>query len=88
MLARGLSRGVVEVKGSRQHNRRILEVHHKPANGVGCEGTEATTDTPVNNSLRVILARLLLKTQGATLACATGQDGSWSAVIDFPLSRS
>jgi hypothetical protein len=33
----------------------------------------------------VILARLLLEVQGATLTCKSGKDGAiWSALIQFP----
>jgi len=35
-------------------------------------------------NLSVILARLLLETQGATLTCTLGEDGAWSAAIEFP----
>jgi len=37
-----------------------------------------------NARLRIILARLLLEVQGATLTCAIGEDGCWSALIEFP----
>jgi signal transduction histidine kinase len=38
-------------------------------------------------SLPVFLARLLLETQGATLACTRTADGAWSAVIAFASSH-
>jgi signal transduction histidine kinase len=35
-------------------------------------------------SLDLILARLLLETQSATLTCTTAEDGTWAALIEFP----
>ena len=32
----------------------------------------------------IILARLLLEMQGATLVCTTADDGTWTARIEFP----
>ena len=34
-------------------------------------------------SLRVILARLLLETQGASLTTGIDETGCWSAVVEF-----
>jgi hypothetical protein len=34
--------------------------------------------------LRIILARLLLEVQGATLTCTPAADGAWTALVTFP----
>ena len=40
---------------------------------------------PLNDArLRIILARLLLEVQGATLTCTMDEDQGWSALIEFP----
>ena len=66
--------GTVEVTGKRQGGRRSLEIR---AEGVG------QASNP-HAGLRVILARLLLEVQGTRLTCRTGQDGAWTALIEFP----
>jgi hypothetical protein len=77
--------GTVQVTGQRQGGRRSLLIETSPvraqANRDGTKGREA------GNSLSVILAKLLLEAQGATLACTVGGDGCWSAVIAFPAGR-
>jgi hypothetical protein len=35
-------------------------------------------------NLGVILAKLLLETQGAKLTCSLSEDGAWAAAIEFP----
>jgi two-component system cell cycle sensor histidine kinase PleC len=42
------------------------------------------SDPLYNARLRIILARLLLEVQGATLTCAMDEDQGWSALIEFP----
>jgi signal transduction histidine kinase len=64
----------VTVTGRRQAGRRSLEISVRGAH---------RTEPAAGNSLRVILARLLLEMQGATLACTTNGD-TWAALIEFP----
>jgi len=81
----------IEVQGRRQGGRRNLEVRVAPM-GLSEGAVAADADhsgmrkgaDPQARNLRVILARLLLETQGATLTCAVGVDGSWSALVEFP----
>jgi signal transduction histidine kinase len=82
-LARAPERSVVEVEGRRREGRLILRI--RVAQRQGMKGT--MTETPVGNSLRVILARLLLQAQGATFSAELTTDGSWSAKIAFPPQR-
>jgi signal transduction histidine kinase len=66
----------VEVKGRRQGGARSLEIR--------VAGQRAGVETVVGpGSLRVILARLLLETQGATLTSAVDETGCWSATVEF-----
>jgi hypothetical protein len=67
-------KGAIAVTGRRQAGRRSVEI--KAARG---------TDRPAvaNAGLRVILARLLLEMQGATLTL-TSNDAAWTARIEFP----
>ena len=61
-----------------------IEVHASRC-GIEIRTQPHTTkpDLALPGSLPVILARLLLETQGATLACTRKADGAWSAVIKF-----
>jgi signal transduction histidine kinase len=89
-IARAAGGGAVEIAGRRQAGRRLLEICVRrgpdpsqptlPASRTGArEGSDR-----LGGSLRVILARLLLETQGATLACKPGEGGAWFAVVEFP----
>ena len=69
--------GSIEVTGKRHGGRRSLEVR---ARGISRE----KRSDPLPGRLRIILARLLLEVQGATLTCAIAEDGCWSALIEFP----
>jgi signal transduction histidine kinase len=71
-VARAPAGSAVEVIGQRQGGKRSLEI------------TIQTGSEPLGSSLRVILARLLLETQGATLTCTNGEAGHWSALIELP----
>jgi signal transduction histidine kinase len=64
--------GAVTVTGRRQAGRRSLEIRVE-------RGSAPLTTA----SLRVILARLLLEMQGATLICTTS-DATWVALVEFP----
>jgi signal transduction histidine kinase len=51
------------------------------------KGSDPTATDPIpepHARLRIILARLLLEVQGATLTCTMGEDGCWAARIEFP----
>jgi signal transduction histidine kinase len=67
--------GSVTVTGQRRGGWRRLTIQVMPARPDGRNSA---------NSLQVILARLLLQTQGATLRCETGAQGEWTAAIEFP----
>jgi hypothetical protein len=78
----------VQVTGRRRAGRQILEIR------AGAEAHPASQQPPrsdgihesdvAGRNLSVILARLLLETQGATLACTAGDDPAWAATIEFP----
>ncbi len=82
--------GAVQVVGRRRAGKRILEI----STGSGIDAAPAATPTScpegargsdlAGGSLDLILARLLLETQGATLSCTTAEDGTWTAQIEFP----
>ena len=74
-LAIAPSAGAVTVTGRRQAGVRSLEI--RVSNGSGSSALVA------GNSLRVILARLLLEMQAATLLCTTS-GGTWVAHVEFP----
>ena len=65
----------IEVKGRRLGALRSLDIL------VAGQGADVQTVGP--GSLRVILARLLLETQGASLAAGIDETGCWSAVVEF-----
>jgi signal transduction histidine kinase len=64
----------VTVTGNRQAGRRCLEITVRGSN---------RAQPSAGNSLRMILARLLLEMQGATLACSTSGE-TWEALVEFP----
>ena len=82
--------GAVTVTGQRHAGRRSLEIRVERGsdplplaaqrNGAG---TRKGSDPLAMNRLRVILARLLLEMQGATLVCTTG-GATWVALVEFP----
>ncbi|KAB2910333.1 MAG: HAMP domain-containing histidine kinase [Hyphomicrobiaceae bacterium] len=74
-LAKAPAEGRIEVRGTRRGGRRSLEI--RVADAQAAAGTEGP------GSLCLILARLLLETQGAGLACKSEDDGVWSATIEF-----
>jgi signal transduction histidine kinase len=77
-LGNGAEGGVVSVTGRRQGGRRSLEMMVERGPGsAGCDNTNPRAN------LRVILARLLLEMQGASLVCTTSME-AWTARIEFP----
>jgi hypothetical protein len=76
--------GTVEVIGKRRGGHRSLEIRAHVAQGLA---PLAHDGSDPNAGLRVILARLLLEVQGATLACRIGNDGAWVAQVVFPTRR-
>jgi hypothetical protein len=86
--------GTIEVIGKRRGGSRGLEIRMKEGSDpshqlveTGSNARRGGADPRTHASLRVILARLLLEVQGATLACQVGDDGSWAAQIEFPARR-
>jgi two-component system cell cycle sensor histidine kinase PleC len=75
-IARTPAGSVVGVRGGRRGSARSLEVR------IG-----GNTGSGTSPSLRLFLSQLLLETQGATLTTTAGEDGSWSALIEFPGKR-
>ncbi len=74
-LVKAPAEGRIEVRGGRRAGKRSLEIRvAEPHADAGAEGP---------GSLCLILARLLLEAQGATLACKVEDDGAWSATIEF-----
>jgi two-component system cell cycle sensor histidine kinase PleC len=91
--ARAPAGGVVEVKGRRRGGARSIEIRI----GNGSAPAEASEQGPsqdgqgghpypqAGSNLRVILARLLLEMQGATLSLWDNEETSlWSACVAFP----
>jgi cell cycle sensor histidine kinase DivJ len=89
--ARAPAGGIVEIVGRRRGTKRSLEIR---------TGWEANTAQPgrrafqadhgtdvAGSNLGVILARLLLESQSATLSCTMAEDGTWSALIEFPAAE-
>jgi signal transduction histidine kinase len=79
--------GAVEVLGRRRGTKRSLEIRAGQEADVSQSATGASsadhgTDIAGSN-LGVILARLLLESQSATLDCTLAEDGTWSALIEF-----
>ena len=83
--------GSIEVTGKRRGGRRSLEIRAEGVRPLAStvseeriperKGSDPIVDPHAR--LRIILARLLLEVQGATLACAIGEDGCWTARIEF-----
>ena len=74
-LGRCPADGTVTVTGRRQAGRRSVEIR--------VESGSAPLAAGSSSSLRIILARLLLEMQGATLICTDSAD-AWAARIEFP----
>ena len=88
-IARAPASGTVEVKGRRRGSARSIEIRIglEMAGRPALDG--ATTNTAehyptAGSNLRVMLARLLLEMQGATLSVWEGDAGFWSAYVAFP----
>jgi signal transduction histidine kinase len=88
----------IEVTGRRDGGQRSLEIRARRAPEMGVMGVRPLarpaafitlgrgkgSDPLYNARLRIILARLLLEVQGATLTCTMDEDEGWSALIEFP----
>jgi signal transduction histidine kinase len=80
--------GGVEVIGKRQGGRRSVTIRVERGSDPSPQRaensiTQCREGSDPDARLRVILARLLLEVQGATLACHIGEDGCWTAHIEF-----
>jgi hypothetical protein len=87
-LGRAAAGDAVTVTGRRQAGRRSLEIRvdrgSDPLGQATQQGTDGTSKgSDPQSGLRIILARLLLEMQGATLVC-TGDGEAWAARIEFP----
>lgn len=88
-LARTPAGSSVSVAGKRRAGQRSLTIRAggATASADALDDVKAVNPSaypaPEAGGLRLILARLLLETQGAVLTCTEGQDGGWTAVIDF-----
>jgi signal transduction histidine kinase len=67
-------KGTIAVTGRRQAGQRSIEIR---------AATAADRPSAAHTGLRVILARLLLEMQGATLT-VTASDAAWVARVEFP----
>jgi signal transduction histidine kinase len=92
-VARATADGTVEVRGRRRGGARSIEIKVTSASRDGGTGHQehgalaaASQDRPpTGRNLRVILARLLLEMQGATLSLwDNGEAGIWYACVAFP----
>ena len=78
--------GSIEVTGKREGGRRSLEIRAGGAGGsdpllqpsANLATANGKGSDPLPGRLRIILARLLLEVQGATLTCSITEDGCWS----------
>jgi signal transduction histidine kinase len=95
-LARATDGGAVTVTGRRQGGRRSVEIRVErgsvgwgsgPSPQAGqSDADEASKGSDPRSSLRIILARLLLEMQGASVECTAGPE-DWTARIAFPGQR-
>jgi two-component system cell cycle sensor histidine kinase PleC len=89
--ARAPDGSTVEVRGRRRGGARSIEIRivngDNETAGAAASGPAAPRSEPYpapGSSLRVILARLLVEMQGATLSLWEGDAGIWSACVAFP----
>jgi signal transduction histidine kinase len=82
--ARLAAGGTVAVIGRRRGGQRSLEIHARTAKKAASDSREGADPC---STLRVILARLLLEVQSASLTCRVDEDGGWVAQIEFPARR-
>jgi signal transduction histidine kinase len=88
-VARAQAGGAVEVKGRRRGGARSIEIRVAgpgtlPDLASAAQGRHDSADPHVaGGSLRVILARLLLEMQDATLSLFEDESGLWSACVAF-----
>jgi signal transduction histidine kinase len=87
-LRRAAQGGTVMVTGRRQAGRRSVEIRVEKGGGPLESPAERKLDaggegSDPRSSLRIILARLLLEMQGASVAC-TASPEAWVARIAFP----
>ena len=75
--------GRIDAKGRRRGNARSIELRIAGPVGAGQAGRNAYV---AGTSLRVVLARLLLEMQGATLSLWE-DESSWAACVAFPPRR-
>lgn len=90
-IARAPAGGEVEVKGRRRGGARSIEIRitngsEQSAGSIldGATNNDAGRYPLAGGSLRVMLARLLLEMQGATLSLWDDDAGFWSAYVAFP----
>jgi signal transduction histidine kinase len=80
----------VQVVGRRRAGRQTLEIRPARESQTAPRALRASRPGPehgadvAGRSLSVILAKLLLETQGASLTCTLSDDGTWAAAIEFP----
>jgi hypothetical protein len=80
----------VQVVGRRRAGRQTLEIRPAREPQTAPRALRASRPDPehgadvAGRSLSVILAKLLLETQGASLTCTLSDDGTWAAAIEFP----
>ncbi len=72
--------GRIEAKGRRRGSARSIELRIAGSSGEGQAGRDAYV---AGTTLRVVLARLLLEMQGATLSLWEDDNG-WAACVAFP----
>ena len=86
-LGHAAAAGDVTVTGKREGGRRSVEIWVDRVEARGSDplqNGDASREGPdPRSSLRVILARLLLEMQGASLVCTTSAE-AWVARIEFP----
>jgi signal transduction histidine kinase len=90
-VARAPASGTVEVRGRRRGGARSIEIRVATASEQAAGGApdavphgQGRACTPAGSNLRVMLARLLLEMQGATLSLWEDDEGSWWACVAFP----
>jgi signal transduction histidine kinase len=90
-VARTVEGGAVEVKGRRRGGARSIEIKVVDGSGDAKVRRQANPTAPASSqgsNLRLMLARLLLEMQGATLSLwDDGEAGIWYACVAFPAPR-